>query len=230
MPMIMGMGMGINKGGGSTKKWLPTVSVSAGSQVVSFAWTGQPTSGNLTTLVTAGLVKYTGTITAAYSGGAWNFTMSAGATITPKKINLVRLYLDGNSISWTYSGALPTGLTTIYLSGNFLAWTGLDLSGTGNITTFTLSNYRTGGDAGMLTGANLVTMLTSLVGRVGSLPATITIKEYVNAGTSESPTIAQINAATPLIGGTIAEQAKYWLDALIAKAPNNPHTVNISKT
>ena len=48
--------------------------------------------------------------------GAWTYS---GALPTGVTI----LHLIGNSINWTYSGALPTGLTYLQLYGNLINWT-----------------------------------------------------------------------------------------------------------
>jgi hypothetical protein len=89
---------------------------------------------------------------------------------------LITLYLSGTSIAWTYSGALPTGLITLYLSGTSIAWTGLDVGNNGNIGTFSLLNYR---DTKM-SSSDMVTLLTQMTNRTGTLPATVTINDYAD--------------------------------------------------
>ena len=45
------------------------------------AWQGQPTSGNIDTLVSGGYLSFTGTITAEYYSGYWQFVITSGAKI-----------------------------------------------------------------------------------------------------------------------------------------------------
>jgi len=89
---------------------------------------------------------------------------------------LTSLYLIGDNINWTYNGALPTGLTYLRLNGAGINWTGLDIGDTGNITYLDLSNYR---DAKM-SSADMITLLTQMENRTGSLPATVTINDYAD--------------------------------------------------
>jgi len=89
---------------------------------------------------------------------------------------LTFLRLEGNSIAWTYNGALPTGLTYLVLAGNSIAWTGLDIGNNGNITSFNLINYR----ITKMSSADMVTLLTQMKNRTGSLPATVTINDYAD--------------------------------------------------
>jgi len=100
---------------------------------------------------------------------AWTYT---GALPT----GLTYLLFEGNNIAWTYTGALPTGLTNLSLIGTSINWTGLDISGTGNIISFNLANYR----IGKMSSADMVTLLTNLTNRVGGLPATVTINDYLD--------------------------------------------------
>jgi hypothetical protein len=89
---------------------------------------------------------------------------------------LTNLYFNGNSIAWTYNGALPTGLTYLHFNGNSIAWTGLDIGNNGNITSFNLINYR----ITKMSSADMVTLLTQMKNRTGSLPATVTINDYAD--------------------------------------------------
>lgn len=101
---------------------------------------------------------------------AWTYT----GALPP---DLTFLYLIGNSIAWTYSGALPTELTYLMLAGNLIAWTGLNVGNNGNIGSFSLLNYR----ISKMSSADMVTLLTQLTNRTGSLPSTITINDYADA-------------------------------------------------
>jgi len=89
---------------------------------------------------------------------------------------LTTLYLNGDNINWTYNGALPTGLTSLYLNGNNIDWTGLDIGDNGNITYFNLYNYR----VAKMSSADMITLLTQMENRTGSLPVTVTINDYAD--------------------------------------------------
>jgi len=122
---------------------------------------------------------------------AWTYT---GALPT----GLTYLRLEGTSIAWTYTGALPTGLTYLYLNGNSIAWTGLDVGNNGNISTFSLLNYR----ITKMSSADMVTLLTQLTNRTGSLPATIRIKDYADYASPPAEVtaaVAALKAAKPNI-------------------------------
>jgi len=71
---------------------------------------------------------------------------------------------------------LPTGLTFLNLSSALMDYTGLNVSGTGNITTFSMSNYR----IAKMSSADLITLLTSMTNRVGTLSTTVTINDYAD--------------------------------------------------
>lgn len=100
---------------------------------------------------------------------AWTYT---GALPT----GLTTLYLSGNSIAWTYTGALPTKLTYLRLEGDLINWTGLDVGNNGKISALNLENYR----IAKMSSADMVTLLTQLTNRTGTLPATITINDYAD--------------------------------------------------
>ena len=79
-------------------------------------------------------------------------------------------------VTWTYNGALPGGLTYILLDGVLIDWTGLDIGSGSGISNLNLSNYR----IAKMSSTDMVTLLTSLTNRVGTLPATITINDYAD--------------------------------------------------
>jgi hypothetical protein len=107
----------------------------------------------------------------------WLYGMSIAWTYNGAlPTGLTFLYLLGNQIAWTYNGALPTGLTYLYLFGNSIAWTGLDIGNNGNITNFNLANYR----ITKMSSADMVTLLTQMKNRTGSLPSTVTINDYAD--------------------------------------------------
>jgi hypothetical protein len=86
------------------------------------------------------------------------------------------LLLVGANINWTYDGTLPTGLTYINISGANINWTGLNVGNNGNIATFLLSNYR----SAKMSSADMVTLLTQMKNRTGSLPATVTVNDFAD--------------------------------------------------
>jgi len=116
---------------------------------------------------------------------------------------LTTLYLEGNLINWTYEGALPTGLTTLYLEGNLINWTALDASGNGNITTFNLTNHR---DLKM-TAEELVTLLTSMINRVGNLPATASIGDIANPTSTDAAVLQALADLVTVKGCTVTRSA-----------------------
>ena len=99
---------------------------------------------------------------------------ATGNKALPTKITDLTLY--GGNINWTYSGALPTDITYLDLNGANINWTGLDIGNNGNITELSLINYRTE----KMSSADMVTLLTQMTNRTGSLPATITINDYAD--------------------------------------------------
>ena len=114
----------------------------------------------------------------------WTYT---GALPT----GLTFLWLYGSNINWTYTGALPNGLTCLLLNGSNINWTGLDVGNSGNIGAFNLTKYR----ISKMNSTDMVTLLTQLKGRAGSLPATITINDYADYA---SPPVAVTNAVAAL--------------------------------
>jgi len=103
---------------------------------------------------------------------------------------LTFLWLQGNSIAWTYNSALPTGLTTLALSGASIDWTGLDIGNNGNIATLSLANYR----ITKMSSADMVTLLTQMKNRTGTLPATVTINDYADYASPPSGVTDAVNA------------------------------------
>jgi len=119
---------------------------------------------------------------------------------------LTYLYLKGTNINWTYSGSLPSGLTSLTLNGTNINWTAFDASGSGNITTYyRLLDFVTTA----FSVTNFISLLQSMVSRVGGLPTTCFISNYDN-----NPTPDEIKNATPNQSGTDAEKAKHWVEQL----------------
>ena len=52
----------------------------------------------------------------------------------------------------------------------------MDIGNNGNITSLSLSNYR----IAKMSSADMVTLLTQMTNRTGTLPATITINDYAD--------------------------------------------------
>ena len=119
---------------------------------------------------------------------------------------LTSLTLYGTNINWTYSGSLPSGLTSLTLNGSNINWTAFDASGSGNITTYyRLLDFVTTA----FSVTNFISLLQSMVSRVGGLPTTCIISDYDN-----NPTPDEIKNATPNQSGTDAEKAKHWVEQL----------------
>jgi len=91
-------------------------------------------------------------------------------------LGLTFLMIVGNSVAWEYDGTLPTGLTYLYINSSAFDWTGLDIGDAGNITNLTLTNFR----IEKMSSADMITLLTQLTNRKGTLPATITINDYAD--------------------------------------------------
>jgi len=137
-------------------------------------------------------------------------TNAASIGIVVGKLALTELRITGNSvlsgalpaaltfvvflsnlIVWPYSGAMPTGLTTLYLFGNSIAWTGLDIGNNGNISTLSLLDYR----ITKMSSPDMITLLTQMTNRTGTLPATVTINDYADFA---APPVGVTNAVTAL--------------------------------
>ena len=119
---------------------------------------------------------------------------------------LTYLNLNGSNINWTDSGSLPSGLTYLNLTGSNINWTAFDASGSGDITTYyKLLDFVTTA----FSVTNFISLLQSMVSRVGGLPTTCIISDYDN-----NPTPDEIKNATPNQSGTDAEKAKHWVEQL----------------
>ena len=112
------------------------------------------------------------------------------ADLTGLPTELTYLHLVGNSIAWTYSGALPTELTYLLLDGTSIAWTGLDVGNNGNIWTFSLANYR----ITKMSSVDMVTLLTQMTNRTGTLPATVIINDYADYASPPAEVVNAVNA------------------------------------
>jgi hypothetical protein len=103
---------------------------------------------------------------------------------------LTYLDLSGASIAWTYNGALPTGLTFLGLFGASMDYTGLDIGNNGNIGTFSMLNYR----VAKMSSADMITLLTQMTGRAGTLPAAVTINDYADFAAPPAGVTTAVNA------------------------------------
>ena len=161
---------------------------------------------NLTHLHLSGQCEFSGSLpsglTYLYLYGTninWTYSGSLPSGLTS-------LDLNGTNINWTYSGSLPSGLTSLILSGTNINWTAFDASGSGNITTYyRLLDFVTTA----FSVTNFISLLQSMVSRVGGLPTTCIISDYDN-----NPTPDEIKNATPNQSGTDAEKAKHWVEQL----------------
>jgi len=94
--------------------------------VLFVAWDNHPIEGDIDTLVEAGLIEYTGDITACYqedytyiSSGYWVFGVTTPGSLTIKNFDkLTMLHINGGN--WDYNGPLPKDL--IYLILNSVNW------------------------------------------------------------------------------------------------------------
>jgi hypothetical protein len=97
--------------------------------------------------------------------------------------------LAGTEIIWTYNDALPNGLTFLYISGLLINWTGLNIGNNGNISEFSLLNYR----VTKMSSANIITLLTQMTNRTGTLPATVTINDYADYASPPAEVVTAVN-------------------------------------
>jgi hypothetical protein len=183
---------------------------------------------NLTHLHLTGQCEFSGSLPSGLtylyllsSNIKWTFSGSLPSGLTSLTLNgsninwtysgslpsgLTSLTLYGTNINWTYSGSLPSGLTYLYLNGTNINWTAFDASGSGNITTYyRLLDFVTTA----FSVTNFISLLQSMVSRVGGLPTTCIISDYDN-----NPTPDEIKNATPNQSGTDAEKAKHWVEQL----------------
>ena len=161
---------------------------------------------NLTHLHLSGQCEFSGSLP---SGLTYLYLLSSNINWTYSgslPSGLTSLTLNGSNINWTYSGSLPSGLTYLYLNGTNINWTAFDASGSGNITTYyRLLDFVTTA----FSVTNFISLLQSMVSRVGGLPTTCIISDYDN-----NPTPDEIKNATPNQSGTDAEKAKHWVEQL----------------
>jgi len=105
----------------------------------------------------------------------------------PDSITILRL---ASTSKWTYSGALPNSLTYVLFMAGLLDWTGLSIGSGGNIGYLSLTNYR----QTKMSSADMVTLLTQMTNRTGTLPATVTINDYADYASPPAEVVAAVNA------------------------------------
>ena len=250
------LGLGLGLGGGVSNPipdTAPEMSFGADSNnSFRLAWQGQPTSGNIDTLVNGGFLTYTGTVTASYSSGYWQFVIPSGAKIVVKQFRkLKKLYIHSNTqCTWVYNKAMPKTLTYLYLNGNTIYWTytgalpaGLtfvDLYGS-NIKWIWNGNLPTGLTYLYLSGANIKWTYS------GSLPTGLSERLYLTGaninwtgwGVQESFSFGAKILTSGNYGINIsnspaseAETANFLckIDAVALDCASNPQTLTFKKT
>jgi hypothetical protein len=117
-------------------------------------------------------------------------SVNIGTTALPSK--LTYFALRGGATTWSYNGALPNTLTGVRLEDSVgHNWTGLDIGSGSNYSEIILTNYR----IAKMSSADMVTLLTQMTNRTGTMPATIIINDYADYA---SPPVAVTNAVNTL--------------------------------
>lgn len=92
----------------------------------------------------------------------------------PETLEVLRLH--GGGINWTYSGSLIGNFTHIEIGTASVDWTGLEIIGNNDLTVLWMLNFRTV----PMTSPEMLTLINSLIVRVGGYPETIAITDYVD--------------------------------------------------
>jgi len=255
--MRRGLGRGLGRGCNGKliiPNTAPEMSFGANSNnSFRLAWQGQPTSGNIDTLVSGGYLTFIGTVTAAYNAnGYWQFVITSGAKIVVKQFRkLKRLYIHSNTqCTWVYNKAMPKTLTSLYLNGNTIYWTytgalpaGLtfvDLYGS-NIKWIWNGNLPTGLTYLSLYGDNIKwtysgSLPTGLSGRLYLTGANI---NWTGWGVQESFSFGAMVLFSVIyfinIGNSPASEAETAnflckIDAVALDCASNPQTLTFKKT
>lgn len=116
----------------------------------------------------------------AYIDAVWSFS---GAI--PTDVNYLNL---GVGVTYNYNGQLPS-INVLTLSGNNIDWTGLSIESGSNIAILNLTNYR----SSKMSSADMVTFLTQLTTRTGTMPATITINDYADYASPPAEVVTAVN-------------------------------------
>ena len=140
----------------------------AGGQVANSGWQG----GSNSPMLTADFTKLTSCTTFRASGNM-DFTSDL-----PPLLNYLQLeWESGGNVAWVNSNPLPDTMTHIYMYVSGTHWSGLSIGDAGNVTTLYLFLYR----LDKMSSADMLTLLTQLTNRAGTLPTSITINEYLDA-------------------------------------------------
>lgn len=103
-------------------------------------------------------------------------------------VNNGMLVLSGGLIEWTYDGNLPNNTSYLIIDGPKIDWTGLN-AGNGSSAWFSLGNYR----ISKMSSADMITLLTQMTNRTGTLPATITINDYADYASPPAEVVTAVN-------------------------------------
>jgi hypothetical protein len=139
-------------------------------------WVGDANSASLVLRITR--IKITGL-----------YVNNAALTIIGDPNNTLRLAVMQNS-TWVFSNAFPNTMTYIDMNSNALNWTGLSIGSGLNVTNLNLSNYR----INKMSSTDMITLLTQLTNRTGTLPTTITINDYADYASPPAEVVAAVNA------------------------------------
>lgn len=205
----LGLGLGAHRkvaqgGGAGMPDWEMTFT--GAPTAYRIGWKDMPVGGNLEDLIDDGFVEITGNLDGVTASIGATYAEFAGITASSeirikKTADITYLTLYGNSINWTYKGALPADLTYLYLyrasikwtwdgampadltflslNGDSINWTGTEIGNINsppNMTYVNLSNFISPTGATM-TVAQFSGIINSLAYNVGTLPATVTINE-----------------------------------------------------
>ena len=89
-----------------------------------------------------------------------------------------------------YEGAPPSGVTYRYLAGSNINNINTNFSGNSNYAAFNISNWR----LDKIGDAELIEILNSLKDRVGTMPSTIQIGDYLNYANPPQAVIDAVDA------------------------------------
>lgn len=147
---------------------------------------------NITTFIVARQL----TILGKFPDKVIDLRLEGGGALTWNDSNnlpplLQRILIEGSLLSWVNSTPLPNTITYVYIASLGMNWTGLSIGSGSNIIVLFLSNYR----VDKMSSADMVTLLTQMTNRTGTLPAAVTINDYADY---TSPPIEVTNAVTLL--------------------------------
>ena len=106
----------------------------------------------------------------------WGFSAAENGPLLSIKIEKLPITDVLLSSGATITGLMPITVTVIYIQGYGDIYTQLSIPGSSNITIFALINYR----EAKMSSADMITLLTQLTNRTGTLPDTVTINDYAD--------------------------------------------------